>query len=104
MAQQTVAGVTVDVDDEGFMTNPDQWTEAIGTELAKNIDVTMNDEAWAAITFMRNDFKAKGESPTIRRMTNEGGFDTKKLFALFPKKPAKKMAYIAGVPKPKGCV
>lgn len=104
MATQTIAGVTVDVNDEGFMTNPDQWTEAIGAELAKAIEVEMNDEAWAAIKFMREDFKAKGETPTIRRMTNEGGFDTKKLFALFPKKPAKKMAYIGGVPKPKGCV
>ncbi|NIR36944.1 MAG: TusE/DsrC/DsvC family sulfur relay protein, partial [Actinobacteria bacterium] len=31
-------------------------------------------------------------------------FPTKSLFTLFPKKPAKKMAYVAGLPKPKGCI
>lgn len=104
MPTTTIAGATVDVNDEGFMTNPDQWNEEIGQALAAAIEVEMNDDAWKAIRFMRDDFKAQGETPTIRRMTAVGGFDTKQLFAMFPKKPAKKMAYIAGVPKPKGCV
>ena len=104
MPTTTIAGATVDVNDEGFMTNPDQWTEEIGQALAAAIEVEMNDDAWKAIRFMRDDFRSQGETPTIRRMTAVGGFDTKQLFAMFPKKPAKKMAYIAGVPKPKGCV
>ena len=104
MPTTTIAGATVDVNDEGFMTNPDQWTEEIGQALAAAIEVEMNDDAWKAIRFMRDDFASQGETPTIRRMTAVGGFDTKQLFAMFPKKPAKKMAYIAGVPKPKGCV
>jgi sulfur relay (sulfurtransferase) DsrC/TusE family protein len=33
-----------------------------------------------------------------------GGVPTRQQFALFPKKPAKKMAYVAGLPKPRGCV
>jgi tRNA 2-thiouridine synthesizing protein E len=37
-------------------------------------------------------------------MAQEGGFSTKEMFTLFPKKPAKKLAYIAGLPKPVGCV
>ena len=104
MPTTTIAGATVDVNDEGFMTNPDQWTEEIGQALAAAIEVEMSDDAWKAIRFMRDDFASQGETPTIRRMTAVGGFDTKQLFAMFPKKPAKKMAYIAGVPKPKGCV
>ena len=51
-----------------------------------------------------DDYKAQGETPTIRRIASVGGIDTKKLFQLFPKKPAKKVSYIAGVPKPHGCV
>ena len=104
MTTQEIAGVAVEVNDEGFMTNTDQWTEEIGAALAAAIEVPMSDDAWKAIRFMRDDYKAKGETPTLRRMSAEGGFDTKRLFELFPKKPAKKMAYIAGVPKPKGCV
>lgn len=33
-----------------------------------------------------------------------GGFDIKELFRLYPGKPAKKMAYLAGLKKPVGCV
>jgi tRNA 2-thiouridine synthesizing protein E len=64
----------------------------------------MTDEHWKVIRFLREDYLTQGETPTIRRITNTGGFDTKRMFALFPKKPAKKMAYIAGLPKPHGCV
>ena len=104
MPTTTIHGSVVDVDDEGFMTNYDQWSEEIGADLAAAIEVEMTPEAWDAIRFMREDFKAQGETATIRRMNTAGGFDIKRLFALFPKKPAKKMSYIAGLPKPAGCV
>jgi tRNA 2-thiouridine synthesizing protein E len=104
MPTTTINGHDVAVDDEGFMTEYDQWDEATGAALATAIGVEMTDEHWKAIRFLREDFKAQGETPTIRRVTNAGGFDTKELFVLFPKKPAKKMAYIAGLPKPHGCV
>jgi tRNA 2-thiouridine synthesizing protein E len=64
----------------------------------------MSDEHWVAVRFLRDDFKVEGETPTLRRVSTVGGVSTKELFQLFPKKPAKKMAYIAGLPKPAGCV
>jgi dissimilatory sulfite reductase related protein len=60
--------------------------------------------ALAAIRFAREDHAANGETPTLRRMATVGGISTKEMFAMFPKKPAKKMAYVAGLPKPVGCV
>ena len=104
MATATIAGKEVQVNDEGFMTEPDEWSEEIGTDLAKNIGIDMTDDHWAAIKFLRSDFAAQGEPPTLRRVQTAGGIPTKQLFKLFPKKPAKKMAYVAGLPKPKGCV
>ena len=104
MATATIAGKEVQVNDEGFMTEPDEWSEEIGTDLAKNIGIDMTDDHWAAIKFLRSDFAAQGETPTLRRVQTAGGIPTKQLFKLFPKKPAKKMAYVAGLPKPKGCV
>lgn len=104
MPTTTIAGSVVEVDDEGFMTSYDQWSEEIGKALASAIEIDMTDEHWKVVKFVRDDFKSQGETPTIRRVSTTGGFDTKRLFALFPKKPAKKMAYIAGVPKPHGCV
>jgi tRNA 2-thiouridine synthesizing protein E len=99
-----IAGQEVHVDGEGFMTEYDEWNEELGKALAANIEIDMSDAHWAAIRFLREDFEAEGETPTLRRVTNVGGIATKELFQLFPKKPAKKMAYIAGVPKPAGCV
>ena len=104
MATATIAGVEVHVNDEGFLTEYDEWSEEIAAELAKNIEVEMTDEHWALIKWLREDYKEKGETATTRRVQTAGGVPTKKQFELFPKKPAKKMAYIAGVPKPKGCV
>jgi len=104
MPLATMAGHEVHVDDEGFMTEYDEWTEDVARTLAANIGIELTDAHWKAINFMREDFKVNGVSPTIRRVTNTAGIPTKQLFELFPKKPAKKMAYIAGVPKPAGCV
>ena len=104
MAMATIAGKEVHVNDEGFLTEYDEWSEDIGAELAKNIEVEMTDEHWKLIKWLREDYKEKGETATTRRVQTVGGVPTKKQFELFPKKPAKKMAYIAGLPKPKGCV
>ncbi len=104
MAVATIADREVRVDDEGFMTEYDEWTEELGSQLARNIGIEMTEAHWKAIRFLRDDFKTEGETPTLRRVTNVGGIPTKELFQLYPKKPAKKMAYIAGLPKPVGCV
>jgi tRNA 2-thiouridine synthesizing protein E len=100
----TIDGHEVHVDDEGFMTEYEEWDEDLAAQLAANIGIDMSDRHWNAIHFLREDFKAEGETATLRRVSTVGGIPTKELFQLFPKKPAKKMAYIAGLPKPVGCV
>ena len=104
MAVTTIAGAEVHVDDEGFMTEYDEWNEDIANALAANIGIELGENHWQVIKFLREDYKEQGETPMLRRVSNVGGISTKELFQLFPKKPAKKMSYIAGVPKPQGCV
>ncbi len=104
MPVATIADRTVTVDEEGFMTEYDEWSEEVGERLAEQIGIEMTDEHRNVIIFLREDFAEKGETATIRRVSTVGGFPTKSLFQLFPKKPAKKMAYVAGLPKPKGCI
>ena len=104
MPVATIAGSDVAVDAEGFMTEFEQWTEDIGKFLAEQIGIELTDRHWEAIRFVRAGYQAQGETPTLRRVSTVGGLPTKELFQLFPKKPAKKMSYIAGVPKPQGCV
>jgi TusE/DsrC/DsvC family sulfur relay protein len=97
-------GHVVHVDDEGFLTVYEEWDDELAKTLATNIGVGLTDEHWQAIRFLRADFQQQGETATLRRVSTLGGIPTKRLFELFPKKPAKKMAYIAGLPKPHGCV
>jgi len=94
----------IHVDDEGFMTEYDEWSEELGESLAAQIGIEMTDDHWKAIRFLRKDYPEQGETATIRRISVVGGIATKTLFQLFPQKPAKKMAYVAGLPKPHGCV
>ena len=100
----SINGNTVHVDDEGFLTEYEEWNEDLAKTLAAQIGIDLTDAHWKAIRFLREDYKTQGETATIRRVSTVGGIPTKELFTLFPKKPAKKMAYIAGLPKPQGCV
>jgi TusE/DsrC/DsvC family sulfur relay protein len=104
MPTTTIAGRTLEVNEEGFLSHPDEWNEELGSELARLIGIEMTDAHWVPIRFLRSDYAEMGETATLRRVTTQTGIDTKTLFRLFPKKPAKKMAYVAGLPKPKGCV
>lgn len=99
-----IAGFQVNVNDEGFLTEYDEWNEEIAKALAANIEIELTDEHWKVIRFLREDFKAQGETATTRRVQAVGGIPIKEQFVLFPKKPGKKMSYIAGLPKPAGCV
>ena len=72
--------------------------------LAAAIDIDLTDEHWKVIRFLRADYASQGQTATTRRVQAVGGVPVKKQFELFPKKPGKKMAYVAGLPKPHGCV
>jgi tRNA 2-thiouridine synthesizing protein E len=104
MPVTTIAGRDVHVDAEGFLTVYDEWDTELAKHLAAQIGIDLTGAHWKAIDFLRADYAAHGETPTLRRVFTVGGIPTKDLFVLFPKKPAKKMAYIAGLPKPHGCV
>ena len=105
MTTRVVAGKTVQVNDEGFMTNLVEWTKEIAVELAKEEGIPeLTPTHWKVIEFCRQDGAASGKAPTLRRITTMAGVSTKEMFALFPKGPAKKVARIAGLGKPEGCV
>lgn len=105
MPTTTIAGTAVDTNDEGFFTDPDQWTQAMAVELAKASDIdVLTDRHWQVIAFMRSEYFAKGTGPTVRILGKSSGVSVKELYQLFPKAPAKTAARIAGIPKPRGCI
>lgn len=105
MATKTIAGVDVDVNDEGFFNQPDQWTEPMAVEIARDEGIdTLTDRHWLVIRQMRSEFAEKGTGPTVRGLGKTSGVSVKELYQLFPKGPAKLAARIAGIPKPRGCI
>ena len=104
MPVTTLNGQEIHVNEEGFLTDPTEWDEKLAATLAGQIGIELTDGHWTAIKFLRKDFEEKGETPTLRRVSTVGGIPIKELFVLFPQKPAKKMAYVSGLPKPHGCV
>ena len=104
MTTATLAGHEFHVNEEGFLTIPEEWNEELAPALAAQIGITLTDQHWEVIRFLRADFAETGETATLRRVSTRAGIPVKQLFALFPQKPAKKMAYVAGLPKPHGCV
>ena len=105
MPTKTVSGVAVDVNDDGFFTDPDQWTEAMAPELAKAEGIDpLTDQHWTVLRFMRQEFAEKGTGPTVRVLGKTSGVSVKERYQLFPKGPAKIAARIAGIPKPRGCI
>ena len=104
MTLATMDGRELHVDEEGFLTEYEEWDPELANVLASNIGIELTDEHLQIIAFLRDDYREQGETPTLRRVTAVGGVPTKRLFQLFPRKPAKKMAYVAGLPKPVGCV
>ena len=105
MATRVICGNTVQVNEEGFMTDPNEWTQEIAQALAGEEGIgELTPAHWKVIDFCRQDARSTGKSPTLRRITTVAGVPTKDLFALFPKGPAKKVARISGLTKPEGCV
>ena len=105
MPTRTVAGTTVEVNDEGFFVDPAQWTEAMAPELAAEEGIAaLTDDHWTVIRFMRSEYAEKGTGPTVRLLGKTSGVPVKELYQLFPKGPAKIAARVAGIPKPRGCL
>jgi TusE/DsrC/DsvC family sulfur relay protein len=103
MAQKTYAGITVDVNEEGYFTSPSQWTKEIAAEIAKEENLVLTDQHFAIMEFLRNRFNS-GEALSIRSINHSGVIDVKTFYQLFPGAPLKKATKIAGIPKPLSCI
>jgi TusE/DsrC/DsvC family sulfur relay protein len=103
MAQKIYTGVTIDVNEEGYFTDPSQWTKEIAAEIAKEEGITLTEQHYAIIEFLRNKHLS-GEALSIRSINHSGVLDVKTFYQLFPGAPLKKATKIAGIPKPASCV
>jgi tRNA 2-thiouridine synthesizing protein E len=105
MTETLIPETSVDVDAEGFLTDPQQWSEELAAQIARENGIPeLTDRHWLVVRFMRERYLATGAAPSIRALGKESGVPIKELYQLFPKGPAKLAAKIGGIPKPKGCI
>lgn len=104
MNQRTYANVCVDCNEQGYMTNLDQWTREVATEIAVEEEIQLaSDKHWEVIEYLQNQYRQ--EIPlTIRKVGKSGVVTIKEFYTLFPGGPLKKASRIAGIPKPASCI
>lgn len=103
MAQIELNNNSIDVNDEGYFLNPEQWNEDLAHEMAKCEGITLTDKHFEVIQFLR-DKQSEGVALTIRKVGKSGICSIKEFYTLFPGGPLKISSKISGIPKPVSCV
>ena len=105
MPAMDVNGHAFEIDEDGFLQEPDKWGRAFAEALADSEGIkTLTDDHWKVIDFLRAYYQEFGVAPMIRKLSKETGFSLKEIYQLFPTGPAKGACKLAGLAKPTGCV
>ena len=104
-------GNEIETDSEGYLKDTNQWSEAMAEVIAAQEGITLAVEHWEVVRFVREFSLEFNTSPAIRMlvkaMANKFGEEkgnSRYLYRLFPKGPAKQATKIAGLPKPVKCI
>lgn len=100
-----INGREIELDEEGFIINPDDWSKDLAEALAAAEGITvLNEDHWKVIYYLRDYYRELQIAPMIRKLCKETGCSLKYIYELFPPGPAKGACKLAGLPKPAGCV
>ena len=96
---------TYEIDEDGFLQEPERWNETVAAALAVTEGVDdLTDEHWKVVNYLREYYLEFQVAPMIRKLCKSTGFKLNKIYELFPSGPAKGACKVAGLPKPTGCV
>ena len=105
MPEFQVGDTTLDIDEDGFIQEPERWNKDVAIALAKTEGVEeLTEEHWKLVNYLREYYLEYGIAPMIRKLCKATGFKLNKVYELFPSGPAKGACKVAGLPKPTGCV
>ena len=94
----------VQTDADGYLSNPDDWSEELAQQIAKQFRIVLTEEHWKVLHTARAIERETGASPGLRKISRRSETPIKSIYKLFPDGPAKLIAKIAGIPKPKSCL
>jgi len=103
MSEVLIAGKSVSVNEEGYLTDPSQWNREIAEQIAAEVNITLTPKHWEVLEYLREKQQA-GEMLNIRKIGKSGIVDIKEFYQLFPGGPLKSASKIAGIPKPASCI
>lgn len=98
-----IAGIRLDVTEDGYLTDLSQWNKEIAIEIAKEQGIELTDKHWEIIHWIQEQVK-NDVALSIRGIKKSGVINIKEFYELFPGGPLKVSTKIAGVPKPKSCI
>lgn len=100
-----IEGRNFEVDEEGFLKNPDEWDDEVAVMLARADGIEeMSEKHWAVVRYIREYYLEHHIAPMIRKLCQNTGLRLKEIFELFPLGPARGACKVAGLPRPDGCV
>lgn len=99
-------GKKLEVNEEGFLTDPKEWDLEVAELLASKEEgiEALTEDHWKVINYIRDYYLEKNLAPMVRKICKNTGFQLKYIYLLFPSGPAKGACKVAGLPKPDGCV
>lgn len=102
---------SIETDHEGYLMSRADWSRELAEQLATADNIDLTDAHWEVIDFLQEYYDNYEIAPAIRILTKQIGKrfgkekgNSKYLYELFPKGPAKQACRYAGLPKPTGCV
>ncbi len=111
MGTINIGGKDLPLDEDGYLTDWDLWSKEVADAFAEADGVSLTDEHWEIINFLREYYTEYQIAPAIRALVKEvkTKFGAEKgnlkyVYRLFPGGPAKQACKYAGLPKPTGCV
>ncbi len=105
MSMVELGGKQVEVDEDGFIQDPENWDEAVAASLAKTEGVEeLGENHWKLVNYLRDYYMEYSMAPMIRKLCKQTCFSLKEVYEMFPSGPAKGACKVAGLPKPTGCV
>ncbi len=96
--------MSLEVDDQGYLANRDDWSQQLAEEWAGKFGLALTDQHWQVINAARAIEGESGASPGLRKISKRSAVPIKAIYKLFPDGPAKLVAKLAGIPKPKSCL
>jgi len=103
--------VDLKLDEDGHLAEPDSWSEPTAEFLARKENVVLGADHWRVLKAVRRFYLETGVSPSMRplvKLLRERGVadlaSSMALLRLFPGSTARRVAKIAGLPRPDKCL